>query len=74
MDGDVVVAERRRGQLVERTCKELKLSNGGYELWPRSSDVKYREPIHVPSIEEGRADDGEEIEIVGLVIGRFSPM
>lgn len=72
-DGDIVVVERRRGQLIERTCKQLKIVRGGFELWPRSTDPKFQEPLRVIH-DNGDTADGEEIEIVGLVIGVFAPI
>lgn len=72
-DGDIVVVERRKGQLIERTCKEVKIIRGGYELWPRSTDPRYQDPLHVKHRNRDAAD-GEEIEVVGLVIGVFAPI
>jgi SOS-response transcriptional repressor LexA len=74
LDGDTVVVERRNGQLVERTVKEVKLFNGGFELWPRSTDPKWQEPTIIADKRSPHAEDGTEVEIIGLVIGRFSPM
>ncbi len=74
VDGDIVVVERTNGHLIERTVKELILTNGGYELWPRSSDPKWKAPIIVPKKNDHLAEDGTIIEIKGLVIGRFAMM
>lgn len=74
MDGDIAVIERRNGHLIERTCKEIKCVNGGYELWPRSSDLNFQEPIRIQNKRSSHATDGTEVEIIGLVIGRFAPI
>jgi SOS-response transcriptional repressor LexA len=68
-DGDVVVVERRRGGLVERTCKEVSVRTGEYELRPQSSDPRYQPIIVRPGNRNG--DDGTEIEIIGLVVGSY---
>jgi SOS-response transcriptional repressor LexA len=73
LSGDIVVVERRRGQLTERTCKELELTNGGFLLWPRSTDKRFQKPIFVANKTDAVGDDGTEIEIVALVIGCYSP-
>lgn len=70
---DVVVVERRQGRLVERTCKEVAAFRDRVELWPRSSHPNFQEPIVVPLNRQAQ-DDGVEIEVVGLVIGRHTPM
>lgn len=66
--GDFVVVERRRmgGELRERTCKEVRLNGRGVELWPRSTDAKYQEPLILAD-----SDETTEIQIVGKVIGSY---
>ncbi len=71
--GDLVIVERREGHKVERTCKTMVVTDGGYELWPRSSDPRYKEPIRIPHTDAARADDGLEVEVIGLVVGQFRP-
>lgn len=73
-DQDVVVVERRRGSMIERTCKQIKLTATTIELWPRSTDPKHQTPIVVPRSEDMTESDGTTIEIVGLVIGRYGKM
>jgi SOS-response transcriptional repressor LexA len=70
-DGDVVVIERRRGQLLERTCKQIVVRPDVVELWPRSTDIRYQTPIIVPLSHDMEEPDGTTIEVVGLVVGRF---
>lgn len=67
--GDFVVVERRRdgGHIRERTIKQVVLNGRTVELWPRSSNPKWSEPI---SLSDGR-DSTVEVEIVGLVIGAY---
>lgn len=71
--GDLVIVERREGQKIERSCKRLKVVNGGYELWPRSSDARYKEPIRIPHAADPHTDDGIEVEVIGLIVGQFRP-
>ena len=73
-DGDIAVVERARGQLTERTCKQLILRNGGFELRARSNDPQFAIPLLVPHLNQPEADDGTHIEIIGLVIGSFRPI
>ena len=68
--GDLVVVERRRGGLVERTVKQVDFSNGDCKLWPRSDDPRFQLPIPC----KGPEPDGTEIEIIGLVIWVCRPL
>jgi hypothetical protein len=73
-DGDWVVVERRRagGMLRERTIKQVAVRpDGVVELWPRSSNPKWTEPLNLSAGSNG--DEPVEVEIVGLVIGAYSP-
>jgi SOS-response transcriptional repressor LexA len=72
--GDIVVVERRRGHLIERSCKELQVVGDGYELWPRSTDPRFADPIRIKNRHDAEADDGTQIEIVGLVIAVHVPI
>jgi SOS-response transcriptional repressor LexA len=63
-DGDFVIAERRDGAKVEATCKRLKLTGRGWELWPDSFDPTHQEPISL---------SGDEVKITGVVVGSWSP-
>lgn len=71
--GDLVVVERRRGTVYERTLKELQVDGNVYELWPRSTDPRFQQPIRVPKNHDLTEDDGTTIEIVGLVIATYVP-
>lgn len=71
-DGDVVVIERQRGDLVERTVKELVVHADRFEFWPRSTDIRYQKPEIVERSESGMVeDDNTTITIVGKVLSRF---
>lgn len=69
--GDLVVVERRRGPVFERTVKELQVADGGFELWPRSTDPRFQQPIKVPKNHDLLEEDGTTIEIVGLVVASY---
>jgi len=72
-DGDVVIVERRRGQTLERTVKQLMIVDGGFELWPRTDDERFQEPICVTKLHDRDDTNGTTVEITGLVIGRWAP-
>lgn len=69
--GDTVVVRRRRGHLTELTCKRLIQARAGFELWSKSTDEQYQAPLVF--VESGAAEDETVIEVVGLVVGVFSP-
>lgn len=70
-NGAVVIVERLRdgGALRERTLKQIEVRGGRVELWPRSKNPRWRDPIR---LDDG-ARDGEDIEvrIAGIVIGGY---
>lgn len=65
--GDVVEVERTRHQGSERelTLKEVVVSANGIELWPRSSNPLWTEPVR---IEDGMLLEDGEVRIRGLMI------
>lgn len=65
--GDVVVLERRRGQLFQRSVKELVVSQTHLEFRPRSTDPSFA-PLRVPRDERLMEDDDTQIVVVGRVI------
>ncbi len=73
-ESDIVIIERRHGALVERTCKQVTIKRDGYELWPRSTDKRYQSPLHVPRLHADSEHGDNDVEIIGLVIGKFRPM
>lgn len=83
--GNWVVVERRRNQGAERerSLKQVELRpDGRVELWPRSTNPRWNEPLRLNSggprivaVSGETAPQGEEVEveIVGLVIGVYDP-
>lgn len=71
--GDIVVVERRRGTMFERTLKELQMTDENFELWPRSTDSRFQTPIRIKRNHDLTETDGTNIEIVGLVIANYTP-
>lgn len=68
--GDWVIVERRRAGLRERTIKQVEISGRQVALWPRSTNPKWSEPVDLTA---GAAEQDIEVEVVGLVIGAYSP-
>lgn len=69
---DFVVVERRRdeGRLRERSIKQVDVKrDGSVELWPRSHNPAWSSPLVL-----AYAEEGVEVEIVGLVIGAYRGM
>jgi transcriptional regulator with XRE-family HTH domain len=72
--GDLVIVERRRngGHLRERSVKQVAIhpDDGSVQLWPRSTNPKWSEPLVVT---DGAQDNLEtlEVEIVGVVVGVY---
>lgn len=66
-DGDLVIVERTRAQgaMVETTAKFVRRRNGGYELWPDSTDPRYQDPLF---IHEDDTDDDVSIGIRAKVL------
>lgn len=73
--GDIVEVERLRrgGSERELTIKQVELGTDGWELWPRSTNTYWRDPIVILA---GVGETEEvEVRIRGLVVGlerRFS--
>lgn len=65
-DDDIVIVERFRGDLRERTAKRWRKRNGTAELWPDSDDPRWQEALKV-DIESGFSD-GDIIRIFGVVL------
>lgn len=69
--GDFVVVERRRqqGALRERSIKQVRITAGGrVELWPYSTNPRWNQPLTLSD-----SDASTETEIVGLVVGAYTP-
>jgi len=71
ISGDIVVVMRTRagGFLRERTVKQIEITNGRIELWPRSHNPRYQEPIRLT--EGAENDDGVTVSIVGKVLQAY---
>lgn len=70
-DGDHVIVHRRAPNgLTEATVKEIRNENGETWLWPRSDRPEFQQPILLSS--QGNNDDGEDVTVTGLVIGRYA--
>jgi SOS-response transcriptional repressor LexA len=69
-DGDIVVVERERAGLRERTLKQVEITGRRVLLWPRSSNPRWQQALDVSS---GLREDPSEIivQVVGLVISDF---
>ena len=67
-DGDFVVVERAKLDLVEVTIKELRYEDGKIVLWPRSTDPLYQEPIYL------RGDEHDQLapQIIGVVVADYN--
>lgn len=75
--GDLAIVERRRGDLVERTLKRIRVLGDVVELWPESRDsARWNSPLRVPIrlFENGEESDGEDVQIVALVTGSYRPL
>lgn len=65
--GDIVVVQRRRGDLFETTCKRLeRADDGGFQLRAESTRPEFGEPIPIGSPDNGHFAD-EDICIIGIV-------
>lgn len=61
---NVVVQRTDAAGKIETTLKELVMGPDGLELWPRSSDPRFQEPVPY------RADD-HTVEIIGRVVSSW---
>lgn len=77
-NGDLVVIERHRGQLVERSVRQIVIGKTHIEFWPRSTDIRWQRPTVVlqrdMSAAELSEDDDTTVTVIGLVIWRGAPV
>lgn len=68
---DVVVVQRARagGSFRERTLKQVAMTADGVELWPRSHNPKWSEPLRISRDIDPRED--ATVEIVGKVVRAY---
>jgi len=59
--------------MFERTLKELQMTETEFELWPRSTDARFQQPIRIKRNHDLIESDGTTVEIVGLVIASYVP-
>lgn len=67
VDGDYVIAERRQGELVETTCKRLRiLPNGAFELHAESTLPEFAKPLEIgkPNKHYVGADETRVVAVV----------
>ncbi len=62
---DVVVVERRRGQIIERTVKRLRLIERGAELWPESDDPRFQQPVFIAQTADCTKMTGPKLKLLG---------
>ena len=62
--GDIVIVERMRDSMIERTCRKVFVFEDRYELRHNSTDPDYQDVIVIP---KPPTEDGP-VKIVGLVI------
>jgi len=68
-NGDHVVVERHKADLVEVTLKEFVIDEAGRAaLWPRSDHPDFQEPVYLKGYDE---QDQTRPEIVGVVVGDY---
>lgn len=68
-NGDHVVVERRRGQMVEITLKEyVEEADGRIALWPRSDHPDFQEPFYLRTRDE---TDQDGITVIGVVVADY---
>lgn len=67
-EGDHVIVERTKVDVVETTCKELVMEGGRVALWPRSYDENFQTPIYLSG------DDADQAapRIVGVVVADYA--
>lgn len=67
-DGDLVIVRRMEHGLAEYTAKILSIRSGKFVLKPDSDDPEWQTEMVVT------ADDGTEVEIIDVVIAKWSPL
>ncbi|UAB76992.1 S24 family peptidase [Erythrobacter sp. SCSIO 43205] len=72
--GDVVIVQRRRGALIETTCKRLeRLADGAFQLRAESTRPEFAEPIPIGAPSEEHFGD-DETTIIGIVNAAVTPL
>lgn len=68
-DTVIVVRKRAQGAFLERSVKEVVLTPFGVELWPRSHNAKWDQPLHYTA--GLRPGEEAEVEIAGKVVRAY---
>ncbi|MEM8937123.1 MAG: hypothetical protein AAGC77_12010 [Pseudomonadota bacterium] len=68
LNGQFVHVERRRGDLIESTVKQLKFDADTPALWPHSFDERFQACIPLGDTE------GDVVTIIGVVVGTYAEM
>lgn len=70
-NGQVVVAQRQREKLEEKTLKQVRIGDDGtITLCPRSDDPRFQQEIHLQDLPD-QDSAGTITDIVALVVGRY---
>lgn len=67
----VVVYRRNAVGLVEATVKQIMRGEFHWQLWPRSDNPKFQEPLEIPETDDVFGND--DIQIVARVVGSYIP-
>jgi transcriptional regulator with XRE-family HTH domain len=71
LPGDIVIIERRRGGLVEVSCRETSVAQNRIEFHSRPNG-QVEPPI--VSDKDLVENEGQPLKIIGLVIGKYKPL
>lgn len=72
--GDIVIVQRKRGDLVETTCKRLeRLPDGSFQLRAESTRLEFQEPIPIGTPCPNYFGD-EETRVIGIVNAAVTPV
>lgn len=69
LNDDIVIVEQRRQQegIREISAKRAVIKNGTIELWPESTNPKYRKPLVI-----SRADVDDSVHVIARVEGAYT--
>ena len=68
---DIVIVYCRDGDKIEISCRQVAVMGDAYELRPDSTDPRFK-PLTL-LLGQQQSGDGVHVEIVGLVIGKYTP-
>jgi SOS-response transcriptional repressor LexA len=70
--GDVVVIEQYDCKKVETSCRVVAASGDSFDLCPASTDQRFT-TVTVPIWADMTSTDSTHVEVLGLVIGKYTP-